>query len=120
MTGPWQHLRRLLRELGRFQSIRPSDEASLSIDSRDVLARIMKADNSWESMVPAKVVEMIKSKDLFHCESADHFLVIHSGSSVRRSSVRSRNYIWTSTGRQSRQVVALCCPGPRKCPSLLI
>jgi hypothetical protein len=65
MPGPWQHLRRLLSELGRFQSIHPSDESLLSIDSRDVLARIMKSDNSWESMVPAKVVEIIKSKHLF-------------------------------------------------------
>ena len=70
VPGPWQHLRRLLRELGRFQSIHPSDEALLSIDSRDVLARIMKSDNSWESMVPAQVVEIIKSENLFHCESA--------------------------------------------------
>ena len=65
MPRPWEHLRRLLRELGRVKPIWPSDEALLSIHSRDVLARIANADVSWESMVSPKVVEIIKSKHLF-------------------------------------------------------
>src|SRR5258706_963751 len=44
LPNPWQHLHRLLRELGRVESIRSSNEMWLSIQTRDVLARIQKAD----------------------------------------------------------------------------
>jgi hypothetical protein len=65
MPTPWEHLRHLLRELGRVKAISPSDEELLSIQSRDVLARIANADVSWESMVSQRAVEIIKSKHLF-------------------------------------------------------
>jgi hypothetical protein len=65
LPSPWQHLQRLLRELGRVEPIHPSNEEWLSIQSEDVLARIDEEDPSWEAMVPAKVAEIIKSKGLF-------------------------------------------------------
>jgi hypothetical protein len=70
LPPPWQHLHQLLMELGRMQSIRPSDEALLSIDPQDVLERIGKGDKTWESMVPQKAVEIIRSKRLFLGELA--------------------------------------------------
>jgi hypothetical protein len=68
MPRPWEHLRLLLCELGRVKAISPSDEAFLSIQSQDVLARIANADVSWESMVSQRAVEIIKSKHLFGAE----------------------------------------------------
>jgi len=65
MPKPWEHLRRLLCELGRVKAISPSDEKLLSIQSQDVLERIASADDSWESMVSERAVEIIKSKQLF-------------------------------------------------------
>ena len=65
LPGPWQHLQRLLRELGRVEPIHSSNEQWLSIQPEDVLARIDKEDPSWEAMVPAKAAEIIKSKGLF-------------------------------------------------------
>ena len=70
LPHPWQHLHQLLRELGRMKSIRPSDEALLSIDPEDVLERISRGDKAWESMVPQKAVELIHSKGLFRDELA--------------------------------------------------
>jgi hypothetical protein len=65
VPAPWQHLHRLLFELGRVEPLEPSDEALLSIRTPDVLARIQHGEPSWESMVPAKVAEIIRAKDLF-------------------------------------------------------
>ena len=65
LPTPWEHLRRLLRELDRVKPIYPSDEALLSTQSRDVLAKISNADVAWESMVSQMAVEIIKSKHLF-------------------------------------------------------
>ena len=65
MPGPWRHLLSLLRELGRSVSIRPSNEAWLSIQTERVLSLIEAGDPSWESMVPPKVAQIIKSKGLF-------------------------------------------------------
>jgi len=70
LPNPWQHLRRLLRELGRVQPIHPSNERWLSIQGEDVLARIEKRDPSWKTMVPAKAVAIIESKDLFREKAA--------------------------------------------------
>jgi hypothetical protein len=39
----------------------------LSIFSRDVLRRIADDDDSWESMVPAEVAELIKRRGFFGC-----------------------------------------------------
>ncbi len=65
MPAPWEHLHRLLRDLGRAQSIPSSNDAWLSIESEQVLALIQKDDRRWESMVPKKVAEIIKRKALF-------------------------------------------------------
>ena len=65
LPSPWEHLRRLLRELGRLEPIRASNEAWLSMQTQDVLPLIEKDDCSWESMVPAEVAEIIKIKRLF-------------------------------------------------------
>jgi hypothetical protein len=65
MPAPWHHLHRLLRDLGRVEPVRTSNETWLSIQQEQVLSRINRGDASWESMVPAKVAQIIKSKELF-------------------------------------------------------
>jgi hypothetical protein len=65
LPHPWQHLHRLLNELGRIVPLRPSEESYLSIDTPDVLARIQRGDPAWEAMVPAKVAAVINAKRLF-------------------------------------------------------
>jgi hypothetical protein len=65
LPSPWQHLHHLLLELGKVESIRPSNEGWLSIQTADVLSLIEKGDPRWKSMVPAKVAEIIESKGLF-------------------------------------------------------
>lgn len=72
LPGPWQHLHRLLVELGRVQPIHPSNERLLSIRSEDVLADIERDDASWKSKVPAEVVAIIDSKRLFHGNGVAH------------------------------------------------
>jgi hypothetical protein len=62
---PWHHLRALLLEIGRVESIRGYDESYLSIHTPDVLARIQSGDASWEQMVPPAVAEIIKAENLF-------------------------------------------------------
>ncbi len=70
VPSSWQHLFQLLRELGRLEGLRPSDEAFLSIDPQDVSRRMVERDATWETMVPEKAAEIIKSKHLFF-EKAD-------------------------------------------------
>jgi hypothetical protein len=65
MPAPWQHMHSLLRELGRTAPIRPSNESWLSIQTEAVLSLIQHGEASWESMVPPKVAQIIKSKGLF-------------------------------------------------------
>jgi hypothetical protein len=65
MPGPWQHMHNLIRELGRAAAVHPSNQAWLSIQTETVLSLIEKGDPSWESMVPPKVAQIIKSKGLF-------------------------------------------------------
>jgi hypothetical protein len=67
---PWQHMRALLLDIGRVVSIRGYDESYLSIHTPDVLARIQAGDPSWEQMVPAAVVEIIKAENLFGWQSS--------------------------------------------------
>jgi hypothetical protein len=43
----------------------------LSIFSRDVLRRIADEDDSWESMVPVEVAELIKKRGFFGCRKAE-------------------------------------------------
>jgi hypothetical protein len=61
----WHHLRALLLEIGRIETIRRYDESCLSIHTPDVLALIQGGDPSWEQMVPAAVAEIIKAENLF-------------------------------------------------------
>jgi len=63
--APWHHLHNLLVEIGRIEHIRGYDESYLSIHTPDVLARLQRGDPSWEQMVPAAVMEIIKAKNLF-------------------------------------------------------
>ena len=65
MQPPWQHLRALLLEIGRIESIRGYDESLLSIQTPDVLARIQRGDSSWEQLVPPAVAGIIRDKRLF-------------------------------------------------------
>jgi len=65
LPAPWQHLHRLLVELGHIVPIRPSDESYLTIHTPEVLALIQKDDPAWERMVPPKVAEIIKADRLF-------------------------------------------------------
>jgi hypothetical protein len=65
LPAPWHHLHRLLTDLGHIVPIRASDEAYLSIQTPEVLARIERDDRSWEQMVPLKVAEIIKTNQLF-------------------------------------------------------
>ena len=65
LPPPWQHLHKLLVELGHVVPIRPSDESYLAIHTPEVLALIQKDDPSWERMVPPKVAEIIKADRLF-------------------------------------------------------
>jgi len=65
LPPPWQHLHKLLGELGHIVPIRSFDESYLPIRTPEVLALIEKGDPSWEGMVPPKVVEIIKADRLF-------------------------------------------------------
>jgi hypothetical protein len=62
---PWHHLRALLIDIGKLIPIRSYSESYLSIHTPDVLARIERGDPAWETMVPAVVAEVIKTKHLF-------------------------------------------------------
>jgi hypothetical protein len=46
--------------------MRDFNETCLPIFSRDVLAKIRCGDESWETMVPAEVAEIIKERKLFN------------------------------------------------------
>ncbi|VAX33498.1 hypothetical protein MNBD_NITROSPIRAE01-972, partial [hydrothermal vent metagenome] len=45
--------------------LRAYDESCLTIFARDVLKKIQDADPSWETMVPAQAVALIKTRGLF-------------------------------------------------------
>jgi hypothetical protein len=68
---PWHLLRDLLLAIGRVEPIRGYDESYLSIHTPDVLARMQRGDPSWEEMVPAAVVEIIKAEHLFGWRPAE-------------------------------------------------
>jgi len=65
LPPPWQHLHRLLIDLGAIVPICPSDESYLSIQTADVLAMIQNGDPAWERLVPPKVAEIIRADRLF-------------------------------------------------------
>ncbi len=60
-----QHLYAHLVENHYVESITKHNVDYLPIFSRDVLARIQTYDPSWETMVPPKIVEIIKREKLF-------------------------------------------------------
>jgi len=61
-----KHLYSYLIENNFIESIRGYDSKCLSIFSRDVLDKIRRCDNSWETMVPESVIEIIKSRGFFN------------------------------------------------------
>lgn len=66
---PWHYLRDLLLAMGNVEPIMPSDEAYLSIQTPDVLARIQRGDPTWKTMVPPVVADLIVSKKLFGADA---------------------------------------------------
>jgi hypothetical protein len=67
-----QHnLFRHLVERSRINQIDNFDQTVLHIFSRDVLKRISENDASWENMVPLKVAEMVKCRQLFGYRATD-------------------------------------------------
>lgn len=60
-----RNLFKYLRDRGSFVALENYDEKCLPIFSRDVLRRIAAGDESWETMVPAKVAEQIKARGFF-------------------------------------------------------
>jgi hypothetical protein len=63
-----RHLYAYMMENLYIQGLRDFDESCLPIFSRDVLAKIRKADASWENMVPPQVANLIKERKLFGCQ----------------------------------------------------
>jgi hypothetical protein len=59
------HLYDYMLENRFIEAIREYSAADLSIMPRDVLARLQAGDSSWETMVPAAVVRVIKEQRLF-------------------------------------------------------
>lgn len=50
---------------GRIIGLENHDPACLTIDSRDVLKKIAAGDPTWEQVVPAPIVQLIKDRNLF-------------------------------------------------------
>lgn len=60
-----QHLRAHLLDNRHVEDIRDYSEDCIDISARDVLERIRQGDGSWESLVPAQVVRLIRERGLF-------------------------------------------------------
>jgi len=60
-----EHLYQHLLENRYIEPIRDYDCRHLQVYPRDVLARIQRGDATWETMVPASVVELVKQRRLF-------------------------------------------------------
>jgi hypothetical protein len=71
-----RHLYAYLLENHHIESIRDFNEACLPIFSWDVLARIKKADPSWEAMVPPQVAAFIKERRLFNYRGHGEYTTI--------------------------------------------
>jgi hypothetical protein len=63
----YQHL----VESGRIKQLDNFDKTVVHIFSRDVLKRIKDRDSSWESMVPAKIAQVIKDRHFFGYNDAE-------------------------------------------------
>lgn len=59
-----------LKDRGGINALDNYNEDCLRIFSREVLGKIKSGDNSWESMVPATVADVIKSKNYFEYQPA--------------------------------------------------
>ena len=62
-----RHLYQYLRDNGSIRALTTVDESYLNIFSHTVLEKIQNGDNSWESLVPETVVEIIRGNRLFGC-----------------------------------------------------
>jgi hypothetical protein len=65
MPGAVQSLYTHLVERGRIKQLDNFDESVLHIFSRDVLRRIKDQDESWETMVPPEIADVIKKRHYF-------------------------------------------------------
>ena len=65
MPEELRNLYRHLIERGRIRSLNHYDQSVLHIFSRDVLRRIKDQDNTWETMVPPEIAEVIKKRHFF-------------------------------------------------------
>ena len=65
MPGAVQSLYTHLVERGRIKQVDNFDESVLHIFSRDVLRRIKDQDESWETMVPPEIADVIKKRHYF-------------------------------------------------------
>ncbi|MBV9998352.1 MAG: TonB-dependent receptor, partial [Verrucomicrobia bacterium] len=76
------HLRNLyahLLENHYLEGLVGFNAALSDIFSRDVLARIQQGQDGWEQMVPPKVAELIKQRDLFgHQPAGPHLHPVSS------------------------------------------
>ncbi len=68
VDNPLTHLYQHLLENGYIEHLRGIDESLMDIFSRDILDKIAKRDDTWESMVPAKTAAFIKENELFSYE----------------------------------------------------
>ncbi|HVW04018.1 MAG TPA: hypothetical protein VHB78_03370 [Vicinamibacterales bacterium] len=59
-----RHLYEYLLENRYLEGLRDFDERCLSVYSRDVLARLRRGDETWESMVPPDAAALIKARHL--------------------------------------------------------
>src|ERR1700690_806576 len=71
MPGAVQSLYTHLVERGRIKQVDNFDESVLHIFSRDVLRRIKDQDESWESMVPPEIADVIKNRRYFGYREAE-------------------------------------------------
>ena len=60
-----RHLQQYLLDNQSIQELRGFDEHCLPISSKDVLAKIRAGDDTWQSMVPPQVSQLIKQRHLF-------------------------------------------------------
>ncbi len=60
-----QNLYRHILERGKIKQLSDYDEDALHIFSREVLERIRTEDESWTSMVPVEIAQMIKERGFF-------------------------------------------------------
>lgn len=65
MPGALHSLYCHLVERGRIKQLDNFDETVLHIFSRDVLRRIKDHDDTWESMVPSEIAQVIKDRHYF-------------------------------------------------------